>query len=188
MNLSEISLPSDTRLLESFQNDPSGFPASLLLEFYRAYTDEAKQTKKPKGYGLASTSSNQLPTIAPRGEVVELRMAGKTIANLPPAILANYRKFVEFKTANPTSEFPGGDKRMIASAPFGRAVPGIAEADLNDDMHVIYVTRPTKDEKNMPVVKVFVFGIFSHKDLGIGNNRQPRINDQMADRFKNAMM
>ena len=142
---------------------------------------------KPKGYGIRSTDSQPAPIVSPVGVIEILRTAPKTLVSQNDAVTSNYKKFVAFKTANPTKDFPGDDKKMNATAPFGRAVNGIHEADLSDDMHVIYVTRPGRDENNLPVVKIFIFGIFSHKDLGISDKSQPRINQQMAERFKNAM-
>lgn len=188
MNLNEISQPSDLALLESFQDDSSSYPASLLLEIYRSYTTEVKKAgMKPK---MTSRSDGPAaPVISARGVIRVLKMATKSIATqtLVPAVRADYDEFIKFKKLNPAVPYPGGDKDFKSGAKFANAVPGIREAKLTSDMHVVYVTRPDKDENNLPIINVYIFGIYSHGDLGIGNNTQPRVNDQMSTRFKNAL-
>lgn len=185
MNLNEISQPSDTALLESFQ-DESGASSVLLLEIYRSFATEVKKPGMKPKMTSRSDASNQ-PSIAPRGVVRTLKMGVKSIANQIPSVKADYEKFLEFKQANPTALYPGGDKDFKAGAKFANAVPGIREAKLTSDMHVVYVTRPDRDDNNLPIVNIYIFGIYSHGDLGIGNNKQPRVNDQMSTRFRNAL-
>jgi hypothetical protein len=184
MNLQEISQPSDTAPLESFQDDPSGFPVLLLLEIYRSFATEVKKPgMKPRSTDSGPSNRN------PEGVIRILKMATKSIANYTkvPSVNADFDEFLKFKRANPVTPYPGGDKTFMSGAKFANGVPGIREAKLTSDLHVVYVTRPGQNDAGAPVVDVYVFGIYSHADLGIGNNKQTRINDQMATKFKNAM-
>lgn len=93
-------------------------------------------------------------------------------------ILRKLAEFVAFKRINFTMPFNSKDYAFVGGGPIGKLGLGIAHAHLSDDMFVIY-KRSGKEIKYLDL-----YGVFSHKDIGIGNSPNIRMQQTMAKRLK----
>jgi hypothetical protein len=106
----------------------------------------------------------------------------KTYAEKTHAISGLSAKFADFvanKTSNPIQPFGKNDTRLVADAPLGKAVPGIRHAHLTQDLSVFY----TVSGRDPTLINLY--GIFSHKDSGTGNNQNIKIQKSLGQQLAN---
>jgi hypothetical protein len=85
--------------------------------------------------------------------------------------------FMEIKRKNPNTPFGASDKPFVPNGKYGTAVPGLRHAHITHDLSIVY-----KVEGN----NIYLYGFYTHDDLGTGNPANKRKQDSMADRFRNA--
>ena len=100
---------------------------------------------------------------------------------MAPNLAAKFADFVGTKTENPVQQFGKNDTQMLSAGPLGKAVPGIRHAHLTQDLSIFY-TLSGRD----PTV-FNLYGIFSHKDSGTGNNANPRAQKSLAQQLQNQL-
>lgn len=96
---------------------------------------------------------------------------------LPYATVKNkFRDFMEVKRKNPNQPFGNSDKAFTGTGNFAAAVPGLRHAHITFDLSVVY--RVVGNE-------VYLYGFFTHDELGTG--QPPSMNRQKsaATRFRN---
>lgn len=79
-----------------------------------------------------------------------------------PAIRKKFRDFMELKRSNPTAPFGGSDKTFNSDGFFSAAVPGLRHAHITFDLSIVYKVVGNQ---------IYLYGFFTHDDLGTG---QPR--------------
>lgn len=84
--------------------------------------------------------------------------------------------FMDVKRANPTQPFGSSDTPFTGGGKFQKAVPGLRHAHLTQDLSVVYRV----DGNN-----IYLYGFFTHQELGTGTPGNIRRQDSMADRFSN---
>jgi hypothetical protein len=85
--------------------------------------------------------------------------------------------FMDTKRSNPNQPFGASDKSFTGGGKFQNAVPGLKHAHLTHDLSVVYRVEGSN---------IYLYGFFTHDDLGTGNPGNRRKQDAMADRFANA--
>jgi hypothetical protein len=85
--------------------------------------------------------------------------------------------FMEVKRKNPNTPFGSSDKPFVPNGKYGTAVPGLRHAHITHDLSIVYKVDGTD---------IYLYGFYTHADLGTGNPANLRKQDSMADRFRNA--
>lgn len=85
--------------------------------------------------------------------------------------------FIEVKRKNPNAPYGSSDKAFAANGNYGSAIPGLRHAHITHDLSIVYRV----DGKN-----IYLYGFYTHDELGTGNPANMRKQASMADRFKNA--
>lgn len=98
----------------------------------------------------------------------------KNSNRIDASVIEALRRFFEIKRYDPYAEFGKNDKPF--SHILAREIPGIRKANLSYDARLVY-----RVDRGI----IFLYGIYSHDDLGIGT--PPNINRQrsMTKTFKN---
>ena len=92
-----------------------------------------------------------------------------------PKLRAKLRDFMELKRHQPDTPFGGNDKFFKPGFKFFSAIPGLRHAHLAPDLYIVYRIGEAKE--------IFLYGIFTHDDLGIGQPMNPRKQDTMSSRL-----
>ena len=141
---------------------------------------------KPKGFGIASVSSQPQPTMSPGGIINVLKIAGPSIRDRcrDKRTLAKYDEFKEKKVIAPSEPVngAGNDKPFTGGGPYKKEVHNISEFKLDGNLRLVYVNRNSV-ENNKPVTLIHIFGIYTHDELGIGTPPRPIIANTTADKF-----
>lgn len=85
--------------------------------------------------------------------------------------------FMHVKRENPNQSWGSSDKHFKSQGVFTKLVPGIKHAHLAHDVNLVYLVRGNI---------VYLFGLFTHDELGTGTPPNPRRQKAMATQFKNA--
>jgi mRNA-degrading endonuclease YafQ of YafQ-DinJ toxin-antitoxin module len=111
------------------------------------------------------------------GSIYKGKLFDKTVArfNKNPLVADSLDKFIEFKSANPAEPFGAKDYPMVKKGPMGRAVDGLRHAALTQDVSVFYTVKGGD---------LRLFGVFSHKEAGIGNTANMKLQKQVAKTMK----
>lgn len=88
------------------------------------------------------------------------------------AALSSLKNFLTAKRENPRQPYGGSDTPFISKGPFG----GLSHAHITQDLSVIY-----KVENGT----VYLYGIYSHGNLGTGTPANINKQKSMATRFAN---
>lgn len=95
-----------------------------------------------------------------------------------PHLHDKIRAFMDFKEANPLSPYGSNDRSFEPAGFYGKAVKDLRKAHLSRDESLLYRIEGTNPRR------CYLFGIFTHHDLGTGTpankNRQKTMADQMA--------
>lgn len=105
------------------------------------------------------------------------RLFDKTVARFikDPQVTAKLDEFIEFKSANPAEPFGAKDYPMAKKAPMGRAVDGLRHSALTQDISVFYTVKGGD---------LRLFGLFTHKEAGIGNTANIKTQQKLAKTMK----
>lgn len=93
-----------------------------------------------------------------------------------PPVKNKFRDFMEVKRVNPNQPFGASDKPFRSSGNFTSAVPGLRHAHITFDLSIVY-----RVEGN----QVFLYGFFTHDDLGTGQPANINRQKSSAARFSN---
>lgn len=89
-------------------------------------------------------------------------------------IRKKFRAFMELKRNNPLAQFGASDKPFLSSGKFGGMVPGIKHAHITGDLSIVY-----KVENGV----VYLYGFYTHDELGTGQPASIKKQDSMAGKF-----
>lgn len=94
------------------------------------------------------------------------------------------REFILWKMENPSNGSGGGiegfgkkDYKFTPLGPYGKNNKNISHAHFTDDVSIVYKIIDNH---------LYVYGLFTHKDLGTTNSPNIRLQQSMSMRFKNA--
>jgi hypothetical protein len=96
-----------------------------------------------------------------------------------PNLADKIAEFKQTKSQNPMQPYGKNDTRLIATAPLGRAVPGLRHAHLTQDLSIFY----TLGGANPHVFNLF--GIYSHNESGTGNSQNIKVQKNLGKRLAN---
>jgi len=85
--------------------------------------------------------------------------------------------FMDVKRNNPNDPFGSSDRPFTGGGKFSNEVPGLRHAHLTHDLSVVYRVQGND---------VYLYGFFTHDDLGTGSPANRKKQDAMATRFANA--
>ena len=90
------------------------------------------------------------------------------------ASLQNFKKFLTAKRQNPNMPYGANDKPFIAGGKFSTKIPKLAHAHITHDISIVYrVVGNT----------IYLYGFYSHDDLGTGSPVNRNKQDSMATKF-----
>lgn len=85
--------------------------------------------------------------------------------------------FMHVKRQNPNQSWGSSDKHFKGGGVFTRLVPGLKHAHLAHDLNLVYLVKGNT---------VYLFGVWTHDELGTGTPPNPRRQQSMATQFANA--
>ena len=114
--------------------------------------------------------TDQRPTVFLRGNDFRRTYDEKVLPF--EQIRKKLRQFMHTKRENPQQSFGASDKHFVSAGPYA----GLRHAHLTQDLSVVY---------NVINKTVFLYGFYTHQDLGTGN--PPKFGNQktMSTKFKN---
>lgn len=89
------------------------------------------------------------------------------------------RKFQEFmhtKRANPIAMFGSKDQPFVGSGRYGQAIPGLRHAHITHDLSIVY---------RIAGREIYLYGFFTHDDLGTGTPPNLKRQEAMAAQLSN---
>lgn len=89
-------------------------------------------------------------------------------------VLNNIRDFMDTKRNNPLSPYGSSDKRFSSGGNYSGVVPGLAHAHVTPDLSVVYRVEGGT---------VYLYGVYSHADLGTGTPSKQAKQQSMAGKF-----
>lgn len=92
------------------------------------------------------------------------------------ALRKKFRDFMELKRNDPYASFGSSDKPFAAKASFQNAVPGLKHAHITYDISIVY-----RVEGNV----IYLYGFFTHDELGTGQPANQNRQKSMSARFAN---
>ena len=101
----------------------------------------------------------------------------ETVAKYPQ-LAPKVADFIRAKNENPTAPFGGSDTHFVGEGPIGRLGLKIKHAHLSQDVSIIYRLHGNPTMLDL-------YGLFSHKESGTGNNPNVKIQKSLAKRFAN---
>jgi len=93
-----------------------------------------------------------------------------------PSLKRKLHGFMEIKRANPNGSFGSSDKPFVQKGVIAGHVPGLKHAHLTHDLSLVY-----KVEQN----QVFLYGFFTHDELGTGQPASIQRQKSTGQRFSN---
>lgn len=93
-----------------------------------------------------------------------------------PAIRKKFRDFMELKRQNPNAPFGSSDKTFSSDGIFTSMIPGLRHAHITFDLSIVY---------RIVGKQVYLYGFFTHDDLGTGQPRSPNRQRSAASRLAN---
>ena len=92
------------------------------------------------------------------------------------AIRRKFADFMELKRWNPIQPFGKSDKLFLGTGFFIRAVPNLKHAHITQDLSIVY---------KLEGGTIWLYGFYTHNELGTGQPPNKRIQDAMATRIAN---
>jgi hypothetical protein len=105
----------------------------------------------------------------PQGDTVVRTASTFNLNGFDALVTAKFKDFVEWKNLK-LDAYGSKDYPMNSRAPLGSMVPGLMHAGLTQDVSVFYKIHGRKPRY------LDIYGLFRHKDIGIGNT--PNIKKQ----------
>ena len=81
---------------------------------------------------------------------------------------------MQTKRENPNTLFGSSDKPFLSKGKFGTIVPGLKHAHITDDLSIVY-----KVQNGV----VYLYGFYTHDELGTGQPANINKQDSMAGKF-----
>jgi hypothetical protein len=163
MKINEVTSFSTLSLFETIDADNNtGYLTEDLVKIFQ----EAQAGKWVAGAG------KDQPFM--RGELYD---ATYKVRVLPyPAVRKKFRDFMEIKRNNPRQPFGSSDKPFRSGGNFDSAVPGLMHAHITFDLSIVYKVVGNQ---------IYLYGFFTHDDLGTGQpanlNRQKGAASRLAN-------
>jgi|688.fasta_scaffold301902_3 hypothetical protein len=85
--------------------------------------------------------------------------------------------FMDVKRSDPNAQFGSSDKSFERDGKFGMAAPGIRHAHITFDLSIVYRVEGRN---------IYLYGFFTHDELGTGTPPNRAKQTSMASQFKNA--
>jgi len=98
------------------------------------------------------------------------------LSDYDAVVTEKFKDFVEYKK-NHVDAYGSKDYPMKGNAPLGSMVSGLRHAHLTQDVSVFYRVHG-RNPKYLDI-----YGVFSHKDIGIGNTPNVRKQQRYAKKF-----
>ena len=114
------------------------------------------------------------PVVFRRAGLYKETYLDKVLAN--PKIKAKFRDFMDTKRQNPNQPFGASDKPFVAAGHFARALPGARHAHITHDLSIVYKVVGNQ---------VFLYGFFTHDELGTGQPANMNRQKNTATRLSN---
>lgn len=92
------------------------------------------------------------------------------------SVRRKFADFMELKRWNPTQPFGKSDKLFLGTGFFIRAVPNLKHAHITQDLSIVY---------KLDGGTIWLYGFYTHDELGTGQPPNKRIQDAMATRIAN---
>ena len=92
-----------------------------------------------------------------------------------PKLREKLRQFMEFKRHNPDQNWGASDKFFKPGLKFFTTIPGLRHAHITPDLSVVYRVGQRNE--------IFIYGIFSHDDLGTGQPPNLKKQDIVAGKL-----
>jgi len=90
-------------------------------------------------------------------------------------VRAKFRQFMHVKRQDPKQQWNPSDRAFVGDAPLGQ-VPGLRHAHITSDISIVYrVVNKT----------IFLYGFYTHDDLGTGTPAKIPKQKTAATRFQN---
>lgn len=113
---------------------------------------------------------DQRPTVFLRGNDFRRTYDEKVLPH--ESVRKKLRQFMHAKRENPQQSWGGSDTHFVARGPLA----GFRHAHLTQDLSIVYrVVNKT----------VFLYGFYTHNDLGTGNPAKIALQKANAERFQN---
>lgn len=94
-----------------------------------------------------------------------------------PKLREKLRQFMEIKRQQPDQPFGGSDKFFKPGFMYFSAIPGIRHAHITHDLSVVYRIGKANE--------IWLYGIFTHDDLGIGTPANLKRQQAMSTKLTN---
>lgn len=94
-----------------------------------------------------------------------------------PALARSFRRFMEIKRRDPQAQFGQNDTGFEGSGNFIAKNPGLRHAHIGHDMILVYRVSPQNE--------LYLYGFWTHDDLGIGRPANSNRQKSMSQRFAN---
>ena len=159
MKISEVILPNIIDFLSEDQNT-------------NCWSEELTADQILAEVGLSSsnqTDSNQRETVFRRCDSYKETYFAKVRPY--SAIRSKFRDFMELKRWNPIEPFGKSDKLFLGTGLFIRSVPNLKHAHITLDLSIVY---------KLDGGTIWLYGFYTHDELGIGQPPNIRIQDAMA--------
>ena len=91
-----------------------------------------------------------------------------------PKLREKFRTFMELKRSNPNAQFGAKDENFTSGGPYIKEVPGIRKARITLDINVVY---------KLVGNEIYLYGFFTHKELGTGQPANINREKMMAKKF-----
>lgn len=157
MLINEIAAPP---LFETFdyQNDTGFLTEDLVKIYHEAQKGNWRADEKP----------------FMRGDLYDATYAVRVQPY--PAIRKKFRDFMELKRNNPTAPFGSSDKSFSSDGTFSAVIPGLRHAHITFDLSIVYKIVGNQ---------IYLYGFFTHDDLGTGQPRNINRQKNAAQRLSN---
>ena len=90
--------------------------------------------------------------------------------------LKSLKNFLTLKRHNPTVPYGSSDKPFRSDGKFGTKIPRISHAHITHDISIVYLAVNNT---------IYLYGFYTHDELGTGQPDNKNRQDSMATRFSN---
>lgn len=195
MKLTEIQIPSEAKLFESFKDNDTGYLTEDLVQIALAmhgpWTELISEGKgkprhnapspgnnSPRNDSNQSQRNNQRPETPSEIIIKTCPLFVKTHFEKTrsyPMVGKKFEDFKAYKMENPMAPFGNSDKNFTSYGNF----KGLKHVHLTPDISLVYELSGNK-----PMI-MKLYGIFSHDELGTGQPPSIRKQQSMGTRLSN---
>lgn len=91
-----------------------------------------------------------------------------------PSLKKKFATFMDIKRKDPNAQAGGSDTTFTSGGPFIREVPGLKHAHITQDISIVYKVVGNE---------VYLYGFYTHKELGTGQPQNINRERAMAKKF-----